>query len=216
MEPILECEADDEGDGLPDPKCILRYFLDNKILEVDRYPWCTEMSIDKGFWTWERFTPLAYRLTNLRRPDFPAGLLPKVLSPGSVSLGFVGETGRFKTRLAFVRLAFDTIRNESAGWLPGTIFSTAAAFDDEGMAAREKIAEMKDLEVLLIDDVSKPKFSDAAEMRLYDFLEYRTSRCRTTHWTSNSNAEELVRRMSPDRGPAIVRRLAEKARIIRL
>ncbi len=85
-----------------------------------------------------------------------------------------------------------------------------------GQQARLLLASalIQDPDLLLLDDVFKGKLSDGLEQAIYSIISLRTENEKPTILTLNDVGETLLARMSPDRGPALVRRLREFCEMI--
>ncbi len=83
----------------------------------------------------------------------------------------------------------------------------------EAHARLERIMKVR---ALLLDDLGKQKFTERAEMELYNLLEYRTSHKLTTLWTANGSGSDLLAKLSKDRGEPILRRLSEFSEVVSL
>ena len=64
-----------------------------------------------------------------------------------------------------------------------------------------------------IDDLGKASKTERADAELYGLIEAITAKGGKLLWSANSGKAALEKRFGPDRGPAIVRRLAEFTRV---
>ncbi|MEO6846766.1 MAG: ATP-binding protein [Chthoniobacterales bacterium] len=169
---------------------------------------------------WNRICPPQYRSTDvLLLPATYRDVIAEWTPETSSGIGFVGSAGIGKTRAAFLLLkkSFDT--GVPCQYINAVIFNELVVqmFSDSKERrhrALDTLHAIRTSRVLLFDDLGKGKLTERAETELYSLLEHRTSRQLPTHWTANSNGEELLSRMSPDRGEPILRRLAEFSRIV--
>jgi DNA replication protein DnaC len=80
---------------------------------------------------------------------------------------------------------------------------------EERNKAEYVIQECKSCSILLLDDLGKQKFTERAELELFDILEYRTSHKKPTIATSNADGKSFRQMLSEDRGEPILRRLQQ-------
>ena len=139
-----------------------------------------------------------------------------------VGLGFIGGSGKGKTRAAVLLLKRMEEEGYNTFFLSGTdlALNSANQFADNPTIktiALSILACCRKADVLMLDDLGKNKMTDRSESELYDLLEYRTSRRLPTIWTSNSAGKDLRSMFSQDRGEAIIRRLgSEFSTIVKL
>ena len=134
-------------------------------------------------------------------------------------LGFVGLAGTCKTRSAWMllkRLHFSGVR---VFGITATGFAKACAdqWHDDPQAkalAEDTLTRCRRTKVLLLDDLGKQKFTERAELELFDLLEHRTSHGKPIIWTANAGREPLKQMLSPDRGEPILRRLVEFSKVV--
>jgi hypothetical protein len=67
-----------------------------------------------------------------------------------------------------------------------------------------------------MDDLGKPPATDRADAELEELVEVRTSQLLPILWSANGSSAWLIKRMGPDRGEPLVRRLSEFSEIPRL
>jgi hypothetical protein len=171
---------------------------------------------------WNEVCPPEYRRTNLDDPRLNRSLVKAAIAwrPGSRGLGLIGETGRGKTRCLFValRTAFDA--GGFVEFVSHNSFSrlAATAFGGDGMEKQEAAKRIKKLArvgVLMLDDLGKAPSTERADAELEELIEERTSHGLPILWSANGSGEWLMKRFGPDRGPALVRRLADFCEIVR-
>jgi DNA replication protein DnaC len=126
----------------------------------------------------------------------------------------IGAAGEGKTRAAWMLLKRIHMTGKKVYGLTGTQLAKFAADQWHSRAedkrnAEEAIDRCRSVSLLLIDDLGKQKFTERAELELYDILEYRTSHLRPTIVTANSDGKELLQMLSEDRGEPILRRIQE-------
>ncbi len=132
-----------------------------------------------------------------------------------VGMGFVGASGKGKTRAAVELLKKQHELGKDVFYLSATDLALNSANQFADNPAIKEIAKSilslcRRSDVLLLDDLGKGRMTDRAESELYDLLEYRTSRRLPTIWTSNSDGQQLRSMLSADRGEAITRRLGKE------
>lgn len=168
---------------------------------------------------WLQICPPLYRDTDLSR-------LPNSLSDalenwnGRYGLGFIGDAGKGKTRAAFEALRRRHYLGKSCEAITGPqlrrlltdIYATDQA---ERSEARARFKRLRTVQVLLLDDLGKQKFTESAQEDLFDLLETRVSHCLPVIWTTNSGGKELATRLAGDQGGAILRRLVEFSTIVK-
>jgi DNA replication protein DnaC len=139
----------------------------------------------------------------------------------SLGLGFLGSTGIGKTRALFLALrkAFDA--GKSTQSVSHNAFSRivqdAFAGDDRSRAeAKTRLKSLHNCAVLLIDDLGKSPATERADAELEELIEVRTCHKRPTLWSANGSSEWLSRRLGPDRGEPLVRRLSEFSKVVSL
>ncbi len=168
---------------------------------------------------WRELCPPLFRATNASHPAINQDLLAKILewhraTAGGKGIGLRGPTGGCKTRTMFLLLRKLHYQGVEVRWIRAIELSRASSeiFDcDDAVRnrAREVLKNAVRAEVLFIDDLGKERFTDRTELELYNLIETRISFLRPILWTSNAAGNDLLELMSQNRGPAIIRRLAE-------
>ncbi len=158
--------------------------------------------------------PPLYQDTDLSRvySGFARAATHWPYGPKGVTL--VGPAGEGKTRAAWMLLKRIHLTGKKVYGLTGTQLGKFAADQwhsraEEKRNAEEAIERCKQCSLLLIDDLGKQKFTERAELELFDILEYRTSHLKPTVVTANSDGKELLNMLSEDRGEPILRRIQE-------
>ena len=134
---------------------------------------------------------------------------------------FMGRAGTGKTRSAWMLLKREHFAGRRVYGLSATEFSKFAADQwhnrvAERNAAEEAISTCKRCDILLLDDLGKQKFTERAELELFDLLEHRTSKMKPTITTFNADARQFLNMLSEERGEPILRRLDQFAITINL
>ena len=169
---------------------------------------------------WIAICPPLYRKTDRKRLSKP--LLNAVDAfEGNDSMGIVGKPGAGKTRAAFLALKRMHLQGKRCAYINGSQFNAqvankAADFPELRDQAHSILRNIRDAQFLLLDDVGKQRFTSASEQELYDLLEHRTSFLKPIIWTTNSTAKDLQGRISKDRGDAVIRRLTEDSKIVKV
>lgn len=171
---------------------------------------------------WFKVCPPLYRDTDIMRINqrcAEAALTWDVAS--TRGMGIVGETGAGKTRALFfaLRRAFDSgLRCLS---ISHNSFSRVVqtAFSGDGLDkanAQEHLKNLHRVPVILLDDLGKPPPTERADAELEELIEVRTSNLLPILWSANGSSAWLIKRMGPDRGEPLVRRLSEFSEVIAL
>lgn len=171
---------------------------------------------------WAKICPAIYRTTDLSHPDLEPAFVEEAnrwRAASKKGLGFVGASGKGKTRLLYHALA----RAFTAGlWTHATshtIFRRIAIEANSGdgenrVTARNRLEMMGKVDVLLIDDLGKPSSTETVDAELEELIEFRTARARPILWSANGSGMWLLGRFGDDRGEPIVRRLTEFTTIV--
>ena len=163
---------------------------------------------------WQTVDPL-WRDTDvakLPRPQQSKYLLEWEWGPLGLGLIIYGPTGTGKTRTLYLLLRCLAYRDFSVKLIRGLDFQ-AQVIDrtrPNGPGGFQKwFAGLLDVDILAVDDCDKIKFSPRVESEFFNLIDQRTSCYRVLMLSSNSTGSELLARLSPENGPAIVRRIAE-------
>jgi len=171
---------------------------------------------------WFKVCPPLYRDTDIMRINQRcAEAALSWDSAGARGMGIVGETGAGKTRALFfaLRRAFDSgLRCLS---ISHNSFSRVVqtAFSGDGLDkanANEQLKNLHRVPVILLDDLGKPPPTERADAELEELIEVRTSNLLPILWSANGSSAWLIKRMGPDRGEPLVRRLSEFSEVIAL
>jgi DNA replication protein DnaC len=131
---------------------------------------------------------------------------------GPQGLILVGPAGKGKSRAAWMLIKRWMLEGKRCYGTTATQLAKAAADQwhsrvEERNKAEFVIQECRGAGILLIDDLGKQKFTERAELELFDILEYRTSHKKPTIATSNADGKTFRQMLSEDRGEPILRRL---------
>lgn len=169
---------------------------------------------------WEAglIVPLAYARTEAEFPTMNRALLEGLLrwrpdGEDRKGIGLWGESGLRKTRM----LALVLKKAHMEGWRCNYVLATrlSGAFQvmfgkgDECDQARYVIRKARECDVLLLDDMGKEQFTPHVQSQMFDLIEQRTAGGKRLLWTSNFAGQELARRLDPDKGGPLVRRLED-------
>jgi DNA replication protein DnaC len=160
---------------------------------------------------WKRICPADFRGTipqNLPHPHHLEKTLAWRYGPRGLLL--YGGTGKGKSRCAWevMKREFYAGRTiESLNSMAGIAF--ASKYAASAGEAGKWIIRLITVDLLLLDDVFKSKFTDSFEGALFTIISQRTERQKPIIITSNDTGASLIERMSPDRGEPLVRRLRE-------
>lgn len=157
---------------------------------------------------WKEMCPPLYRDTDLKR-------LPKQARKvmewefGSQGLMIAGDTGKGKTRAAF--LLMERLHSEglSVGIFHGNSFSHQCAVKFFESNGERWIAELANRKVVFFDDLGKFKMTERVEAELFGLIEMRIANLLPVIVTTNMTGGELKGKMTSDRGEPLVRRLCE-------
>lgn len=171
---------------------------------------------------WLKVCPPLYDRTDPSNPSLSPDAVKTALqwAYAARGLGFVGPTGRGKTRCLFLamRNAFDD--GHSCAFVSHNSFSRTAidAFSaDDREAKADAMAAMKrfkSVKLLLLDDLGKAPASPRADAELEELIEHRAGMNLPLFWTANASGAWLIKRFGEDRGEPLVRRLAEFTEIV--
>ena len=133
---------------------------------------------------------------------------------GPQGLILVGPAGKGKSRAAWMLIKRLMLAGKRCYGVTATQLAKAASEQWHSRAEERNIAEYvlkecKSASTLLLDDLGKQKFTERAELELFDILEYRTSHKKPTIATSNADGKSFRQMLSEDRGEPILRRLQQ-------
>jgi len=170
---------------------------------------------------WNLMIPPIYHDTDISRIPKEITAVTEFWQHNPKGIGINGRSGKGKTRatIALLHRMHEEKRNTYYITATDLALNSANQFADNPSTkeiAKSILSLCRHACVLLLDDLGKNRMTDRAEAELYDLLEYRTSHRLPIIWTSNSDARGLLAMFSPDRGDAIVRRLAEFSTIIKV
>ena len=126
-----------------------------------------------------------------------------------------GGSGLGKTRTLFEVLSREASGGgsiEPIRWIRGIDFQTEVIERTKPNGSggivewRESLVEAF---LLAFDDLDKARFTPRVEVELFNLIDRRTNERRPIIITSNSSSDALLAKLSPDTGPAIVRRIRE-------
>lgn len=165
---------------------------------------------------WHRLCPDEFRELDFARLPNPTKTEQAMgWKFGPHGLVLHGETGRGKTRTLYLLLR----REFEAGRTIAVCDHTsglryAEAYSEGPEHARLWFEHRCKVDILALDDVFKVKLTDSFEQALFQIVSHRTERKKPVLITTNDVGATLAARMSPDRGPAFVRRLRDYCKAI--
>jgi len=170
---------------------------------------------------WHAVCPPLYRDTDPERINARCASFALEWIPGQRGLGITGSTGLGKTRALFLALrrAFDagkTCRAISHNAFTRTVQSAFAGDGIERSDAKAMLSALQKCDVLMIDDLGKPPPTERADSELEEIVEIRTCNLLPILWSANGSSAWLTKRLGPDRGAPLVRRLSEFSDVLAL
>lgn len=160
---------------------------------------------------WERICPLGFQDTEPHRLPSPTKL-QKVLTwrYGAKGLVLHGVTGLGKSRCLYELLKREfkagrsvCVMDHSSG------YQYAEAYDAGPDRVRRWIEHRTKVDILALDDLFKTKLTESFEQAVFTIAATRTERGLPILLTTQDVGKTLLERMSPDRGPALIRRIRE-------
>lgn len=162
---------------------------------------------------WLAVCPPLYRDTDVNHPELSREAVACVRDwDMKTGIGLVGESGRGKTRLLFLALrrAFDAgkfVRVVSHNRFSKLVMD---AFSGEKRTeAAQALDAFRKTGYLMIDDLGKAPSTERADAEMEELVEHRVCNGLPILWSANAGGAWLEARFGPDRGPALVRRLAQ-------
>lgn len=172
---------------------------------------------------WLRFCPPLYQDFNLDRLPIERALARKVLRyrPSKKTgrgLGLVGPSRIGKRRLLF-GLARDLFTaGVRLGHTSAIDFArlTSEQYDYEirevATRARQKLAAVRTIEVLIVSDIGMGKLTDRGQLEFYSLVEHRAMFRLPILWTTAFSAEQLAAKFKSERdGNAVAQQLGRRA-----
>lgn len=189
--------------------------------------------------------PRLFQGTDSNHPSFNKERFKKIgnyrWTPEKPWLGLIGVAGKCKSRIAFMVAAefleYFTIEDES---VPDFIFTNSDSINTAvgrqydrrpgtarnsynhptgtiGEEAKDFLLSLRDVDLLLIDDLGKGGMTQAVAAEMFGLINHRYSEQLPMIWTANSTPEEIASSMRGDftddmRGP-FAGRLAESSKI---
>lgn len=160
---------------------------------------------------WEKICPLEFQHTEAHRLPSPTKL-QKVLAwkYGAKGLILHGPTGAGKSRCLYELLKREFKTGRSVAVMDhATAFRYADAYEHGPGAVNAWIEHRSKVNILAFDDLFKAKLTESFEQVVFTITASRTERGKPILMTTQDVGATLLTRMSPDRGPALIRRLRE-------
>jgi DNA replication protein DnaC len=171
-------------------------------------------------------TPMLFRRTDITHPKFKADAWEKIAKHRMTEefpwIGFVGMTGRCKTRMAYLYAASLIVRMTDRN---KATFKFVASYEisdavsrlncdfSEKAEARRFLDQLRNVYVLLIDDLGKGRLSPTVASELFALIDHRHSQLLPTIWTSNSSPEVIAAGLPEDMAGPFVGRINESSKI---
>ena len=165
---------------------------------------------------WHRLCPedfLELDMARHPRPDRHAQVMEWQFGFNGIVLH--SKTGHGKSRSLYALLRREFYAGRTIAICDHTSgIQYADAYADGPDAARLWFEHRCKVDILALDDVFKVKLTDSFEQVLFQIISFRTERRRPLLITTNDVGAELEKRMTPDRGPALVRRIRDYCKSI--
>jgi DNA replication protein DnaC len=182
--------------------------------------------------------PPLFQKTNVAHPRFNTSAWSRIkdIRPTDEKpwLGFVGETGTSKTRIAYL-IALEIIREmaeprfNTEAFLdrpPSVMFVSSYQITEAVMAqfsgtkesqsdARSWLDSLRAAHFLMIDDLGKGKLSPAVAAEMFAIVDHRYQHEMAMIWTANSTPEQIAANLSEDMAAPFAGRLNDSSRILR-
>lgn len=219
---VLKCNACGAKLDTPMPDCVAKWgglcdaCSDKQRAEDDaRIKREAEIASLEG---WRELCPEDFRECDPKKLPLPR-FLPIVLRwpYGPRGLILHGSTGKGKSRCAWQLIKREYERGRRIVAVDhSAAYDYMAQFDrtDGRMIVALWIERLSKVSLLLLDDVFKAKFTDSFEQALFTIVSARCERKLPIIVTTNDVGESLAKRMSTDRGTALVRRLRDHCEVI--
>jgi DNA replication protein DnaC len=165
------------------------------------------------FGVWHDVTPVNF-LQTIDPMRIAASIRPALNLDGTSGVGFSGSSGGGKTRVAYALLRKAAEQGMRPYSVSASEYRLAAAnrHHSDNAIRNESTAILRNArncQALLIDDIGKGASTAVGDEALYDLLNERRDNERLTFWTTNGSGEWLKKRLGPDMGPAILRRMVD-------
>lgn len=175
----------------------------------------------------DKATPELFSRTNTSHPKFNATAWDKIqnheLTEEWPWLGCVGMTGTCKTRIAY-RFAANELKRLTDEQIPTFEFVASYEIGDavgrlygsdfeEKTRARDFLDRLREVDVLLIDDLGKGRLTPAVASELFALIDHRHAHIARTIWTSNSSPESIAAGLPEDMAGPFAGRIIESSKI---
>ena len=160
---------------------------------------------------WERICPLCFQDTEAHRLPSPSKL-QRVLAwkYGAKGLVLHGVTGAGKSRCLYELLKREFKAGRTTAIMDhSTAFKYSEAYERGPGAVSAWMEHRAKVDILALDDLFKAKLTESFEQVVFTIVAQRTERGLPILMTTQDVGKTLLERMSPDRGPALIRRLRE-------
>lgn len=171
-------------------------------------------------------TPKLFQKTDIDHPKFNSSAWVKIqkfkLSEEIPWIGLVGMTGRCKSRMAYLYAA-NELKRLTSGSLPKFAFVASYEINDavtrlhcdfaQKAEARQFLDSLREVDVLLIDDLGKGRLTPTVASELFALIDHRYVNRETTIWTSNSSPEVIASGLPEDMAGPFIGRINESSKI---
>lgn len=160
---------------------------------------------------WRQICPPEFQNTNTKDSRLNVQAIEKTMRWQFDPKGLLlhGKTGLGKTRAIWLllhRLYFEGIRFK---WMTAATFCDRSS-DAAGKGESEEFVEsLVNPQILFIDDIGKGKMTERNAGALFNVLDQRFINQKPVFMTMNLIGDELAKRIDPDMGAPLVRRMRE-------
>jgi DNA replication protein DnaC len=171
-------------------------------------------------------TPELFRRTDITHPKFNTAAWAKIKNHRMTAdlpwIGLVGMTGRCKTRMAYLYAAELIVRTTDTS---KQTFKFVASYEiseavsrlncdfSEKAEARRFLDQLRNVDVLLIDDLGKGRLAPTVAGELFALIDHRHTQLLPTIWTSNSSPEVIAAGLPEDMAGPFIGRINESSKI---
>ncbi|MCK4625054.1 MAG: ATP-binding protein [Phycisphaerae bacterium] len=167
---------------------------------------------------WDKLCPPLYQVTDVAR--LPQKQYAEIMEWGYDSCGLmlIGATGKGKTRCLYELLrrlflddGFEVIVFNCVDFGHECVRQFMSS-DPDGVT--DWLTRLATVDILVLDDLGKAKFTERVESELYGLIEARTANMLPILATSNFTGDAFAAKLTEDRGMAMIRRLREFCKVV--
>jgi DNA replication protein DnaC len=165
---------------------------------------------------WDKLCPPIFQETEADKlPNQPSYTKSLGVTLSKRSLLLYGKTGKGKSRTLWAILRREWLAGRKVAMLDASAGVNYASMCKQGMQKADAwVKDCSEVAILGLDDVFKSNLSPGWESMLHLIIDQRMLYRRPFILTTNDTVETLLSRMSPDRGPSLIRRLKEFCEVI--